>query len=80
MKQIKPARQEELALRNSGFSSQASDSEQNCFQIEVPSSQKDFVHRDSIETFGPQSVSPSFAMANDSIADLNSAIKLQDYN
>ena len=71
MKQIKPE-SSEPPVRTSVPGSDTSGSELNCFHIEVLSSQKDMVNRDSIETFGPQSVSPSFAMVTDSFVDLSS--------
>jgi len=64
MKQIKPV--------NELMPGSDSSSELNCFHIDQPSVHKEMVQRDSIETFGPQSVSPSFALAADSSVDMNS--------
>ena len=62
-------------MRFSAASGETSGSEMNCFHIEAPNSQRGLVHRDSVETFGPTSVSPSFAMNADSFVNLNSNIK-----
>ena len=75
MKQILPLVNDQRTIRLSAASGETSGSEQNLFQIEIPSSHKGLIHRDSIDTFGPTSVSPSFAMNADSFVDLNSNIK-----